>query len=795
MKKSRISKIALNFSVSRNTNKILFILFVFLLVLTLLTCTKTSSKDTNKVNKPDEINKDTNKPNEINKNTKYSYICFHGTEEKTERSLYEGTENCTACNDDFILEEGRCTRKTEALEMGTVVVSGQGITSIALLSQTSVYYKFRKFFRIREDGESLFYRNIVRGKGYQEHQEPSVLYITRLIPKNENETGVFALEVHGANNNRVCGTTNPSLCAPLKVTVTREGFVAFYIQGILDLLKGQRKYIYTYDLKPQDIRVSFTSDTGEKTLQDISIQPAQKKYPIYQPPYRFEAGSATGIVVSGERQKTITLLPQTSVYYKFRQFFGLRSNGISRFYRGASKSQAPSIRYITRLMPKNENETGVFALEVHGANNNRVCSTTILSLCAPLKVTVTREGFVAFYTQEALDSQGERDYIFTYDLKPQDIQVSFTSDTGEKTLQDISIQPPETDCGTEMNSDRYNCLFQRGLRTDTSPEITTTKAHRSSLPDSMIYNRSQYQLIFNEEFNGEGMASLDNRIWTYSRGPARSASAPVLCENVRDGHYSFTKTNSCGADLTTEGKFSFKYGYFEVKYKVNTEAHNSYINMAMVLSYVHKGIRTHALGDYPNIKIDSIENLLKYVGTEFDLIEYVPNKRRQYNHVYIKRILGASRDIKQYSSKTTFPFCWGFSGDVDNRNAYFLPACSIPNAEFTITRSVEWTPSGYRNYIRVHDVHDKPQLFSDDLIEFRVNDDEDISPGFYFNAVRVGSRDLAFEQLGVMHVPAHFAMAAWGWPTTSRIWTTMKVDYIRIYQPTNHYDDMPLVYQ
>ncbi len=231
--------------------------------------------------------------------------------------------------------------------------------------------------------------------------------------------------------------------------------------------------------------------------------------------------------------------------------------------------------------------------------------------------------------------------------------MSFTNaNTGEKTLQDITIQPPQTDCDTTMNSDRYNCLFQKKLRADTFPEIITTNAHRSSLPDNIVYDHSKYQLIFNEEFNGNGMASLNNHIWNYSKTPRRVDANGIPCENIEGGHYYFTKVHGCGAHLTTEGKFSFKYGYLEVEYRVNRETYNSYINMAMTICPPHKNIRIHALSNYPSIKIDSIENLLKYVGTEFDLIEYIPNVRQLYGHVYIKRILGASQDIKQYSSIT-----------------------------------------------------------------------------------------------------------------------------------------------
>ena len=736
---------------------------------------------------------------DMNGNTAmYNYVCSNGTP-VSGTTTTQDTQKCTACGSGFFLSNQRCTRKLSE-PVGAVAVSDQDTISITLLSQTSVYYEFRKNFRIRANGHSFFHSTVILAGGYQTHQEPSIRYITKLLPKNENETGVFALESHEPANNRVCSATDLSLCAPLKVTVTREGYVAFYTQELLD---GGSKTIDTYDLKPQNIRVSFTNaNTGEKTSQNMTIQPAQKKPPIYYSPYRFKTNPKTGTIVSGQGITTITLLPETSLYYNFGQFFNIRQDGESRFHReiGLNRIEEPSIRYITRLMPKNENDTGVFALEFHEPTNNRVCSATDLSLCNPIKVTVTREGYVAFYTQESLNA-GRRKTIYTYDLKPQNIRVSFTNaNTGEKTLQDITIQPPQTDCDTTMNSDRYNCLFQKELRADTFPEIITTNAHRSSLPDNMVYDHSKYQLIFNEEFNGNGIASLNNHIWSYPTAPRRSDANGIPCQNVENGHYYFTRVYGCGADLTTEGKFSFKYGYLEVEYTVNKAAYASYINMAMTIGHIYKDIRAHALSNYPGIKIDSIENLLKYVGTEFDLIEYIPNVREQYGHVYIKKILGASRDIKEYSSATWFPFCWTSRGEVDNYTKYRLPACSAHfsnlNAGFIITMAVEWTPAGYRNYMRVHDIHDKLQLISDDRITFRTGDDQ-VSPGFYYNTVRVGARDLDFNQLGIMHLPAHFAMAAWGYPRQrdNIIKTKMRVNYVRIYQPINHYTNIALVYR
>ena len=55
------------------------------------------------------------------------------------------------------------------------------------------------------------------------------------------------------------------------------------------------------------------------------------------------------------------------------------------------------------------------------------------------------------------------------------------------------------------------------------------------------------------------------------------------------------------------------------------------------------------------------------------------------------------------------------------------------------------------------------------------------------------------EQVGIGHSPNPIGVGAFGdgnWPSSSNfIRTRLKVDYIRLWQPTNHYSDMEPVYQ
>ncbi len=67
----------------------------------------------------------------------------------------------------------------------------------------------------------------------------------------------------------------------------------------------------------------------------------------------------------------------------------------------------------------------------------------------------------------------------------------------------------------------------------------------------------------------------------------------------------------------------------------------------------------------------------------------------------------------------------------------------------------------------------------------------------HFRTLRINSKEIAFEQVGIMHLPADIGISPWGNPKKrdSLVRTKMKLNYIRIYQPRNHYSDIAPVYQ
>ena len=67
--------------------------------------------------------------------------------------------------------------------------------------------------------------------------------------------------------------------------------------------------------------------------------------------------------------------------------------------------------------------------------------------------------------------------------------------------------------------------------------------------------------------------------------------------------------------------------------------------------------------------------------------------------------------------------------------------------------------------------------------------------GQFFELQTDGDSDSVLVKLGISHIPLEFEALAWGYPTSARIQTKLKIDYIRVFQPVDRYADMEPVYQ
>ena len=423
------------------------------------------------------------------------------------------------------------------------------------------------------------------------------------------------------------------------------------------------------------------------------------------------------------------------------------------------------------------------------------------------------------------------------DFEEQRVQLS-AKDAGSalKVYREVLVKPPadSPDCADfpDKDVDRYTCLFLRETLPAAPP--ATTSAMRDSLP-GLVQPTDNYSLVFAEEFNGtaekdpkacyNGMATLDRSIWNFPDHcqrayPTSSSGAPVPCVNVEDGHFYMSRTSWCGGGMETEGSFQYQYGYLEVKYTVNIRDRKDlppwYHNYAFFVG--HAGLPS--LNEFPeyNVALNSYEDMSKYVETEIDVFEFIPRDKmdifHQYGNFYntVKSLDGAPR-----RSVKAFFYCiprprYGWYGNV---GLFFSPAsCNKPTKTVTVTKGVEWTPRGYRTFMKVDGVHDEFQVLQASNIATEIEGARKIDGKVVYYGPRrrytrgffEGTGDDILEQIAIGHRPASLWLNAWGHPTcdageeppcakSADIKTKMQIDYIRIFQPANRYTDMEPVYK
>ena len=309
------------------------------------------------------------------------------------------------------------------------------------------------------------------------------------------------------------------------------------------------------------------------------------------------------------------------------------------------------------------------------------------------------------------------------DFEPQRVEVSAQESTGSlKIYRDILVTAPDhtPDCSDYSTSDwlRYSCLFLSELLPQSLPGTTTTLT--DGLPDTLTQAKSNYQLVLSAEFEGtpggaegdacrNGMTLIDEEFWTYDANPCNGIDANgVPCENVANGRLSHSVSRTCGSGLSTKGKFTFKYGYFEYQYSFNLRNENSYMNAATVIG----DSRSPERMTFPRygITLRNYEDMLKFMSTEIDITEYNPRLNYDYSHRNLNNPdwINNNADFPPRDSTRNNRFCVGL-GQLRVRDLYFgnLPAgCSRTanggkGSRFTVTKGVEWTPAGYRYFMKV----------------------------------------------------------------------------------------------
>ena len=417
-------------------------------------------------------------------------------------------------------------------------------------------------------------------------------------------------------------------------------------------------------------------------------------------------------------------------------------------------------------------------------------------------------------------------YVPDFPAQPVELAAA-ESGSALRVFREVLVKPSSRvpDCSDyeAATPQLFECLTLGELLLDNPPEVTA--AVRDALPD-LVQDRANYNMIFAEEFEGEkslsptgdcmtGMATiLEN--FNISLDPCTNVDAsavPVPCEEIENGYYYSAITSVCGSGFGTQGKFSFKYGYIEIKYEV--PAYNAlgfYANSAVVGNRLPDLAHNHRRY---GITIDSIEDYLNYEESEIDLIEYLPSSYQDISHQYYNILLSFDGHDSVRTNKDLY-YCNPRSTDA-HAIVLRLRVCGQRNQTIVVTKGLEWTPQGYITYYKADgdyynvdgdsNTGDRPvalrrsqigistgktrgwehgNVCRDDVGQWLVPVDPDTTD----------NDPVVFEQVAVSHLPVFLGHSSWGFPKSyhNKVRSKFKIHYIRVFQPDNRYTDMEPVY-
>ena len=435
--------------------------------------------------------------------------------------------------------------------------------------------------------------------------------------------------------------------------------------------------------------------------------------------------------------------------------------------------------------------------------------------CLPVRFGMKNNGYL--HGWQDIDQQsfrlrhGLRDYpVSRIELSAED------PESGLKVYRDVLVRPTPRVAGCDdfpdMDADRFTCFFRQELLPAGVPAASSEMI--GGLPD-LVQPAENYELVFAEEFDydeddvmarygacPDPTTALDTDVWTFIEYPCDQIPADsndVRCSAIEDGYWYVAIASGCKAFLSTHYDIAYRYGYMEVKYTVNLHKVSQLAVLPLVIGSWFRESR-FAHNRY-GITIDDYENLLKYQEIEIDFFEFSARYRSISMHQYVNynpfvdparlRPRASDKHIRlcPQSTPATVVSITGLGCQSDD--------------EVTMVMGLEWTPSGYRTFYRVEGVHDDLTLLPKDKITVQW-----FSPSNTRNTYTGAERDRFFEfldeddpgsvleQVGVSHFPLAFYMNSWGYMDSSTsIHVKLKVDYIRVFQPRDHYAQMDPVYQ
>ena len=411
--------------------------------------------------------------------------------------------------------------------------------------------------------------------------------------------------------------------------------------------------------------------------------------------------------------------------------------------------------------------------------------------------------------------------VYVPDFPEQPVELAATeSQSALKVFREVLVKPSSRvpDCSDYQAAtpQLFECLTLGELLLDDPPEATV--GMRDALPD-LVQDRANYKLIFAEEFEGEkslsptgdcmtGMATIADN-FNIAVDPCTNVDAstvPVPCEEIENGYYYSALTSVCGASISTDGKFAFKYGYVEIKYEVPARSISGfYSNSAVVGSRLPDLAHNH---HRYGVTLDSIEDLLSYEESEIDLVEYIASSVHDISHQYYNIRLRYDGYDSVRTNKDIF-YCNPRSTDA-SAIVLRLRVCGQRNQTIVVIKGLEWTPQGYITYYKVDDgsnAGDRPVALRKSQIGMSTGKSKGYEHGpvcrndvgQWLVPVDPDTTDndpVVLEQVAVSHVPFSIGHATWGFPKYyhNKVLSKFKIHYIRVFQPDNRYTDMEPVY-
>ena len=443
--------------------------------------------------------------------------------------------------------------------------------------------------------------------------------------------------------------------------------------------------------------------------------------------------------------------------------------------------------------------------------------------CIDVTVRATPEGLLYLHAERSTEAVY---YTHLGGFEPRAVELSAAdADSGLKVYREVTVQPPPEAAGCADygggTPEAFTCLFLRELLPAAQAADADETALRAKLP-RLVQDSANYRLVFAEEFNGtppvadangcrDGLSTLDADVWNYFDACSNIDSRGEPCGNVANGGYTMAAAGPCkpgvagpfvSAHIDTAGLLHMKYGYIEIAYTFNIDQWPYiYYNYTTLLNL--RGHRLRDLRDRYGVEIEDWEDHLKHSGVELDIFE-MPGDF-DVAHQYANWGVRDKPDIlKPTRSQKWTDYCKydGGSGIVWNLSVR-NNGCKSTDS-FTVTRGMEWTPRGYRTYISVHGLLNRLTLVPIEKILVQQHRDGRVrmvagaAKNQYFEYLVPGDAGSLLEQVGVAHVPLPLHLNTWSYMVGERqpyIRKRMTFDYIRIWQPENHYADMEPVYQ